>query len=74
VADLFGHRVLYYPAGSTTATRVYGQGGNLNSGTANLGGVSAKSLNWPEGVAFDSSGNLYVVDDDNNRVVMYPAC
>ncbi len=32
VADLQNNRVLYYPAGSTTATRVYGQGGNFATG------------------------------------------
>jgi hypothetical protein len=65
-------RVLFYPAGSTTATRVYGQGGSFTSNTANNGGISANSLSAPEGIALDSSGNLYVADQ-NNRVLFYPA-
>jgi serine/threonine protein kinase, bacterial len=27
----------------------------------------------PSGVAVDSAGNLYVTDDDNNRVLKLPA-
>ena len=73
IADMNNNRVLYYPAGSTTATRVYGQGGNLNSGTANLGGVTANSLNGPQGVAVDTAGNVYITDTGNNRVLYYPA-
>src|SRR5271168_4156556 len=43
VADSYNSRVLFYPAGSTTATRVYGQGGSFTTGGSNEGGVSAKS-------------------------------
>ncbi|MEI7557099.1 MAG: hypothetical protein WCK19_17635, partial [Chloroflexota bacterium] len=35
VADRDNNRVLYYSAGSTTATRVYGQGGDFTTGTNN---------------------------------------
>ncbi len=72
VADTRNHRVLFYPAGSTTATRVYGQGGSFISNLANNGGVSADSLDSPEGVAVDGSGNLYVADTENMRVLFYP--
>ena len=73
VADAGNNRVLFYPAGSTTATRVYGQNGSFTTNTPNNGGVSANSLWNPVGVAVDSSGNLYVADDYNNRVLFYPA-
>jgi sugar lactone lactonase YvrE len=72
VADYNNNRVLYYPSGSTTATRVAGQGGSLTTNTANKGGISAKSLSYPWGIAVDGSGNLYVADYDNNRVLYYP--
>ena len=62
VADYNNNRVLFYPPGSTTATRVYGHFGSFTTTTANNGGVSANSLYNPEGVAVDSSGNLYVAD------------
>jgi hypothetical protein len=72
VADTYNNRVLFYPAGSTTATQVYGQGGSLTSSNVNNGGISATSLNNPYGVALDSSGDLYVADWNNNRVLFYP--
>ena len=46
-ADFRNHRVLHYPSGSTTADRVYGQGGVFTTATVNNGGVSANSLNFP---------------------------
>ena len=73
VADLQNSRVLFYPAGSTIATRVYGQGGSFTTGSGNSGGISANSLNNPYGLAVDSSGGLYVADENNNRVLYYPA-
>ena len=72
VADAYNNRVLFYLSGSTTATRVYGQGGSFTSSTGNNGGISATSLNQPWAVALDSSGNFYVADLENNRVLMYP--
>ncbi len=73
VSDYQNNRVLFYPAGSTTATRVYGQGGSFTSNAVNNGGISASSLNQPTGVALDSSGDLYIADIYNNRVLFYPS-
>jgi len=73
VADGANNRVLFFPAGSTTATRVYGQNGSFTANAANNGGVSANSLNQPNGLALDSSGDLYVADTGNNRVLFYPS-
>ncbi len=56
-----------------TAGVVYGQGGSFTTNTANNGGVSANSLNALGGVVADASGNLYVADGLNNRVLFYPA-
>jgi hypothetical protein len=41
------------------------------STTCNNGGISAASLCGPAGVAVDSSGNLYVSDNGNNRILEY---
>jgi hypothetical protein len=71
IADFGNSRVLYYAAGSTTATRVYGQGGSFTVGTTNTGGTSATSFYKPFGVTIDSSGNLYVADSTNNRVLQF---
>jgi hypothetical protein len=70
VVDLVNNRALYYPAGGTTATRVYGQGGSFTTNNNNKGGISADSLYSPIGVAL-GSGNLYVADYMNNRVLKY---
>lgn len=71
VADYYNSRVLFFPRGSTTATRVYGQP-DFTSATSNNGGVSAASLSYPEAVAVDGAGGLYVSDSANNRVLYYP--
>ncbi|MBI3395717.1 MAG: NHL repeat-containing protein [Spirochaetia bacterium] len=73
LADFLNSRALYYPSGSTTATQVFGQAGNFTTATINNGGISANSLNFPYGAAVDSSGNLYIADTTNNRVLYYPA-
>ena len=82
VADTGNNRVLEYPnpfaACSGTfpcvagpATLVIGQGASFTSRTQNNGGITASSLAGPVGVAADVSGNLYVVDKMNNRVLEY---
>jgi NHL repeat len=43
---------------------------NRNS---NLGTPTASTLCWPEGLAVDGSGNLFIVDTVNSRVVEYDA-
>jgi sugar lactone lactonase YvrE len=82
VADSGNNRVLEFtspfaacsntfPCVGGAASVVLGQGSSLSSNTANNGGVSASSLDMPVGVAADGSGNLYVVDSGNNRVLEY---
>lgn len=71
VVDQKNHRVLYFAGTSTTATRVYGQGGSFTTNTANKGGRSADSLYQPYGVAVDSGG-VYIADTLNVRVLYYP--
>src|SRR5204862_328701 len=72
IADSQNNRVLHYPAGSTTADRVYGQGGSFTSDDRNHGGVSASSLQRPVGVVADPAGGLYVADYGNSRVLHFP--
>ncbi|MDZ4766304.1 MAG: NHL repeat-containing protein [Chloroflexota bacterium] len=80
VADRNNSRVLVYANdGDTTADRVYGQHGNLNSYTMNYDGVggsglaSADSLSFPVGLALDADGGLYVTDRENHRVLYFAA-
>jgi outer membrane protein assembly factor BamB len=72
ISDMYNNRVLHYPAGSTSADRVYGQPDFAHS-VANNGGISATSLNLPQGISVDRQGGLYIADSGNNRVLHYPA-
>jgi sugar lactone lactonase YvrE len=71
VADTNNNRVLFYPAGSTTPTRVYGQGGSFTSSAVNKDGLNQDGLNYPAGIAVDLANNLYVADQYNNRVLFF---
>jgi hypothetical protein len=75
IAEYFNNRVLEYdtPLTSQVANRVFGQGGSFISGTCNNFGfaISASSLCNPIGVLVDGSGNLYVGEESNNRVLEY---
>ncbi|MCA9643946.1 MAG: NHL repeat-containing protein, partial [Myxococcales bacterium] len=76
VADTSNSRVLHFPAGSTTADRVYGQAGDFTQGLENNGGVSAGSLRAPQGLAYFTGdagqpAGLFVADTQNNRVLFF---
>jgi uncharacterized protein (TIGR03437 family) len=84
VADGIANRVVRYttPANfvrsdtspSPKIESVIGQA-DLFSGKVNRGLVEpdATTLNTPIGGAFDSAGNLWIADTNNNRVLSYPA-
>ena len=67
-ATACSNTILRLPPG-TTAERVFGTCGRFTSSECT--GVSASSLTSPSGVAADAAGNLYVVDNGNNRVLEY---
>ena len=82
VADHNNNRALEYytplsvtsvsGSGDTTADFVLGQGAAGNSfTTSNCQTISATSLCNPTGVAVDQSGNVWVGDTSNNRVLEY---
>ena len=58
-----------------TADQVFGQGGDFTANTCNFDtettNPTANDLCDPTGVALDGSGNLYVADTDNSRVLEY---
>ncbi len=75
VADSGNNRVVEYdaPFGSKpAASLVFGQGGAFTTADCNVGGVSARTLCGPSGVALDTAGELYVADSLNNRVLRFP--
>ncbi|WP_224363644.1 PKD domain-containing protein [Hyalangium versicolor] len=77
VADSGNNRLLEFDSPFTMdlgADRVYGQGGNMLTATCNLGGTpSASTLCTPVGLSLDGSGNLYVTDQGNHRVLRFNA-
>ncbi len=72
VADYGNNRVLEFStlASSEPATIAIGQT-SLNNNGCNAGGVSASTLCHPDGVALDSSGNLWIADYSNDRVMEF---
>jgi len=76
VADLGNGRVLEYDTPSTNAAadNVFGQGGDFTSDFCNFDGAftgSENNLCNPAGVAVDTSGNIFIADEDNNRMLEY---
>lgn len=76
VSDCVNNRVLEYtPPFSTgmAASLELGQPATMAfiSNSPDNGGVSASSLFCPGAPAFDSSGNLWVADEGNNRVLEF---
>lgn len=67
VSDSYNHRVIKFPAGSSSTTN-----GTIVAG-GNGQGSAANQLNTPTDVAFDASGNMYVCDFANHRIQMFPA-
>jgi uncharacterized protein (TIGR03437 family) len=80
VSDLADNRVLFIPFNDTTnhtfkpgsnglaATVVYGQPDFISTGS----GTADNQLNGPYHIASDTSGQLYVADINNNRVLIFP--
>jgi len=70
VSDTYNNRVLEFEppfANGMTASVVIGQADFVSSGTA----TTASGLSFPTGLAFDSSGNLWIGDTDNSRVLQF---
>jgi sugar lactone lactonase YvrE len=70
VADRSNHRVLEFRSPFTDGMNASAVIGQTNY-TSRSYGVSATSLNSPSGLAFGSSGNLWVVDEQNSRVLEF---
>ncbi len=82
VGDAQNNRVLVYDdpfatlagideASDFAASAVFGQAGSFVTSAANEGGLSADSLDSPQGVALDATGNLFVADVNNNRALVF---
>ena len=74
IADHGNHRIRKVNSATGVITTVAGNGVS-GSGTVGEGGYSGDGglatnaeLNFPNSVAIDSSGNIYIADTDNNRI------
>jgi sugar lactone lactonase YvrE len=66
IADKFNNRIRMVAAATGTITTI---AGNRTQGFGGDGGAAAgASLSEPQGVALDTSGNLYIADSANNRI------
>lgn len=64
IADHYDYRIQKFLFSSLNGSTVAGQ----SNGVA---GTSSGSLYYPAGIALDSSGNLYIVDNWNHRVQLW---
>lgn len=70
VTDSLNNRVLEFSkpfSNDESASLVVGQ----SNFTSNLAGITNESLNTPYGISFDKSGDLWVTDGNNARVLEY---
>ncbi len=68
IAEYLNHRVIEFPSGSTSATN-----GTVVAGVTGVSGNDATHLNGPSGVWGDAAGNIYVSDEQNNRIQKFPS-
>jgi sugar lactone lactonase YvrE len=66
IADLKNHRVRKVAAGTAVITTVAGTGEEGFSGDG--GPATAAKLNWPDGLALQSTAGLFVADGLNSRI------
>ena len=71
-ASILQQRVLGFGnSGSTTATSIFGQSGNLNGNSA--GAANTNLFDNPFGIRFDANNNFIIVDINNSRALYYTA-
>src|SRR5213076_2555874 len=66
IADQNNHRIRKVDAATGIITTVAGNGSPAFAGDG--GAATSASLNYPDSVALDASGNLYVADQNNHRI------
>ncbi len=78
VSDGVNQRVLEFPLGSgftshEAASLEIGQVAGASEFTTSAAATTQTGLYVPDGLAFDSGGNLWVADYSNNRVLEFPS-
>ena len=75
IADAFDNRIRRVDATTKIITTYAGNGTPCSSSTSNCGDGGSPlgpTLNYPQSVAFDSAGNLYIADSQDNKIRMIP--
>jgi hypothetical protein len=73
IADMVNNRILVWtsiPSASGQAANIVLGQPNFTSSTANNGGISASTVNWPRSV-YSSGTRLFVADSGNNRLLVW---
>jgi len=76
IADATDNRIRRVDAGTGIITTIAGTGDSCTNPTSACGdgaAATAAQLNFPEGVAFDAAGNLYIADTFDHRIRIIPA-
>ncbi len=68
VETVFGHHARHYPSEQGDSRPYSGRGLSLGGYHGDGGPAKDAGFNHPEHLAFDSTGNLYVCDNSNDRV------
>lgn len=71
VSDMYNSRILRYTPPFTTGMSTSLVIGQPNFTSWEIEPLTASSLQQPHAIDFDSSGNLWVADNSNNRVLRY---
>ena len=76
IVDMLNHRIRKIDINGIISTVAGGSGSNVDYGgfSGDNGIATNAQLSWPESVAVDNNGNLYIADSMNNRIrkVTYP--
>jgi trimeric autotransporter adhesin len=67
IADTTNHRIRKVAFGTGIITTVAGNS-SIGGFSGDNGPATLANLYWPSGLAFDSSGNLYIADYGNHRI------
>ncbi|MGA2090247.1 MAG: NHL repeat-containing protein [Endomicrobiales bacterium] len=74
VTDQSNHRILTYNKPKTNgadATKVIGQADFAGNSVNRAGPAALNTLNFPQGISFDASDDVWIADSGNNRVLKY---